>query len=222
MKGRRLLLLAALLAGAAGAHARVLCETPHHTIAVRAQCRPREHSVDLTEFGPVGPPGPPGPPGTPGAPTVRDATGAFVGYVTSKGALRIVNGVPAYLQVTTAGVFETFIAEIEYALPDCAGTPYFSFPGDFASLPQLAIVVGHQAFVATGPQTTTTEVRSVRLGPLPPGETESGTCGTVCPPDGTCCNVPAGCELGLLTPATAIDLDTLGLTPPFRIDAPTP
>jgi hypothetical protein len=153
-----------------------------------------------------------------GAPTVRDASGAFVGFAMPGGALRNVDDTTVlFLPVDTTGFLQPdYNSFVGYPMADCAGQPYVWEANN--SFTHYANVIGNQAFFAGGPATSPVSIQSFRS---PNTDFQSfsivGTC--ACAAGGyDCCN--CALETLPLEPARMFDLDTLGLVPPFRIDLP--
>jgi hypothetical protein len=228
------------------AWAAVLCKSRNGTLALRESCARSQVVVDVAALqlqgpkgdagmpgpqgaqGPAGPQGPSGSPGSVGGgPTVRDANGAFVGFAVPGGALRNVDDFAVVLPVGTTGFLEGDRPLGYPMMADCAGQPYLfadfgsSYSGwdsTLAPIVRSAFILGNQALFQAGPWTNSGSIQSVR-----PANSSivAIICGNGCAGESDCCNCasPTG-AFGPVAPAEALDLDTLGLVPPFRIDSP--
>jgi hypothetical protein len=159
-----------------------------------------------------------------GAPTVRDANGAFVGFAVPGGALRNVDDFAVVLPVGTTGFLEADYLPLGYPGADCSGQPYFLLgvwpPPSVSSLAPIvrsASILGNQALFQAGPATNSVSIQSVRPAN---GTIPAIFCGNGCDAASDCCNCASPTVFGPVAPAVALDLDTLGLVPPFRIDSP--
>lgn len=210
------LLLAAVAALAADAHADVLCRKKSGQVMVREQCGRKETPIAPEEIGLVGPPGPTGQAGTAGASgmtvaQVRNASGDVVGIVLATLAERtkvVLSG--SGLTVPVQIVF--FLGEIEpllgadylyYESADCSGTPNIRGGGP---LPR-GQAIGDMLWYSTAvPETRMLQSR----------ERPADPCGGTTTPRGMCC-IPAGFPASS-GPATGVALSALGLTPPFTVE----
>jgi hypothetical protein len=107
-------------------------------------------------------------------------------------------------------------------MADCAGQPYlFSYvPPSVWPVPPIirsASILGNQALFQAGPATNSVSILSVR-----PGNSSlvAVVCGNGCTGESDCCNCASSSGFGSVSPADVLDLTTLGLVPPFRIDSP--
>jgi hypothetical protein len=139
------------------------------------------------------------------------------------GALRNVDDFAVVLPVGTTGFLEEDLP-LGYPGADCSGQPYFlvrlwSSPSvsSLAPIVRSASILGNQALFQAGPVTNSVSIQSVR----PANSTVVAiTCGNGCDGASDCCNCASPTAFGPVAPAEALDLDTLGLVPPFRIDSP--
>src|SRR5262245_43026671 len=169
--------------------------------------------------GPMGATGPTGSPGSlGGTPTIRDANGAFVGFAVPGGALRSVGDFSIVLHAATKG----FVASgfcIVYPTADCSGQPYLGFSGT-DDIVRPAYVDGDLAVFATGPDTTfTAKSFSNVVGGCADFINSFGP-HVDCNEGSTCCALPSDVPIGSGAPFGTLNLSTLGLVPPFRIDSP--
>jgi hypothetical protein len=181
----------------------------------------------------TGPPGATGQPGVPasmgGSPTVRDSQGSFVGFLVPGGAMRPIEDFALVLPVDSTGFAEdSAAASFLYPSDNCDGQPYlllsatpYLWLSATPSPPPLvrqAYIVGRHALFQAGPAVmTNVSGWSFRFN-----QSLVQVCANLdCRSPSTCCrcrswyssNIPAA-------PTSALDLDTLGLVPPFRIESP--
>jgi hypothetical protein len=236
---KRLLTLAVTLAvgGLSSAQASVLCTKRSGAVVIRDTCKRREMRLDPDalglrgskgdkgDVGNQGPPGVPGIAGSQGLPgpsfVVKDANGALVGFVTSManfggGTLndiqvtvtRQVGHAVVALDADASGFLmcgdsSTYSRDLYYTTNDCGGTP-------------LMLVNAAPTLVAVACPDPTTHLAYYPTGtgaPLNPAAARAITVNGLgsCMPDG------GG---GDYAPASTLDLTTLGLVPPFHVEAP--
>lgn len=193
-------------------------------IRLRTVCRANELQLDPVALGLQGPAGEQGPAGATGpmgptgeATVVRDSNGSTVGLLTSPGL-----GAPTIVRKIGAEIFSFVVDEngfkrnffAKFESGDCTGQALLDW--DANALVRPTRVLDSAAYYpATAPAIYT--VRSYRAAGSSPGFC-SASLGTFLPPD-LCC-ISAALGDALLAPAATIDLSTLGLTPPFSVEAP--
>ena len=159
---------------------------------------------------------------------VRDAHGAFVGYAVYAGygrvggALRIIDDVAVVLPAVTTGFFDMREAPaLGYPMADCAGQPYL-LSGSYLSVVQAASTMGNQAIFSLGEGTDPVSVKSVRPGTEGYDPYLATICGKWMRTRIRLLQLHSHTPttFGPLQPARVLDLDTLGLVPPFRVDSP--
>jgi len=183
--------------------AAVLCQKKSGTVVVREACKKKETPLDLAEVV-----------GGSGA-IVVDANGKIVGSIADVEAgggprvVRRVGDVSLLLRVNAGGFTESQ-AGFFYESTDCTGQ--ILLPATAGSLFADASVRSGVAYYAAGTPVTFTARSS--LGPtLTPGMCFAGT---FVPPDLCCTPFPSPIALPAV-PATTLDVSTLGLAPPFRV-----
>lgn len=197
------------------------------TIKIREHCSGRETALDLAALGLQGPRGPHGP-GT----TVKDASGALVGVVTSAipgeppwsdvWVSRQVDGSTTLLKVRTEGVGQTHDAiSLYYESADCSGAGYVDSTFDTPLLSVARVLRGPHAFFPIGSSRTIVFGSFAQVGP------EFTTClgnATHIPPD-RCCTV-AVCGGGQPCQSTSVarvvEVDLSNLIPPFHVELGSP
>ena len=184
--------------------AAVLCQKKSGAVVVREACKKKETPLDLA-----------GVVGGSGA-IVVDANGKVVGAIADVEAgggprvARRVGDVLLLLRVNAGGFTESQ-AGFFYESTDCTGQ--ILLPATAGSLFAEATVRSGVAYYAAGTPVTFTTRSS--LGPtLTPGMCFGG--GTFVPPDLCCTPFPSPIALSAV-PATTLDVSTLGLAPPFRV-----
>ena len=159
--------------------------------------------------GPVGQAGPQGERGLPGvtsAPGLRvvDSLGQDVGgYVYEGGVVFSLPAGQVLLQIRPAG-FPEYGNSYYFESSDCSGTPY-GFDNSNGNFTSYAYVARSKAVWASGPFRTVV-THSYRLF-FPSTETNAT--------DGVC---QVGTNTAPMAPAVTLDLSTLNLVPPFRVD----
>jgi hypothetical protein len=125
----------------------------------------------------------------------------------------MVDDVAVVLPVGTTGFLENpnMAPSVGYPMADCAGQPYL-LTGSTLSVVRTANIMGNHAIFSLGAGTDPVSVKSVRAG----ATFDIDTCR--CRVGFDCCNCTA--TFGPLQPARVLDLDTLGLVPPFRVESP--
>ena len=162
--------------------------------------------------GPAGPPGPQGiqgPPGTaaPGHKLVLlDANGKFVA-VFDTGYLLIVNGVQVDAQFTPNGFEQADITQMFmlHTSIDCSGQRYWS--NSTVLMGFLDFRVFNNIGYYSNP---TVQINAMSVEQFAPGDDPSK-------PASHCLVFPQGIGLGTAGPLLTIDVNTLGLTPPFAL-----
>ena len=153
-------------------------------------------------------------------PMVRDANGAFVGALVSltddsSGAgwvIRRIGEHPARFHVGSRG-FSVGWVPVFFESGDCTGQPLLVPSGGL--FPDAAAVSSQLIYYSVESPAPHTSASLLRLGETTQSCT-AGFGGTAVPPDG-CCIAFAGGESTLST-AQTLDLSTLELFPPFRLD----
>jgi hypothetical protein len=218
--------IAALLLAVLGsqADALVLCATRKGAVVAAERCRKRETALDVRDLGVVvrvGAAGADGPAGAPGAPVERpfrvvDATGktacrALLLFGTNVQCILSpgLGAAPVQLLVGKNGTDPT-APNVYYDAPGCEGTPHTD---QRAALLARAPFLADRLFVPTG-EHVVLQARSY--------ESVNASCSGTPTPSGTCCITfdPATPVMVPGAPARPIDLGTLGLTTPLRVDAP--
>lgn len=215
------LVVAALAVDAPGASADVLCVKRSGEVVARAACRRKDRPFDPAALGLVGVPGPTGAPGEPGTPgaagghpyRVVDATGKTFGttiaFDTARAQVAVTvpdDDQPVQFVVEYGGFSSELALAIHYQEPDCAGTP-FVFGG--ANLVPYVHVVGTVGYYSrTGD--TTLQMASYELA-----DDECPT-DSVATGRGTCCRNSVTTRIA--SPARAVPIAVLGVTPPFTIE----
>jgi hypothetical protein len=212
-----LLVLLAIAQVAQVADGAVLCRKRSGAVVLRDKCARRELPIDPLTLGLQGPTGAQGPPGV--AALVKDTAGTLVGHwfvlpgslpAGESGVLRTLGSTIAFLRADTSGF--VFSGSFYFESADCSGTPYMlSTPG---ALVTTAAVGSGTAYLPSGAPT----MRLIAsFAQLMSADACAGALGTFVAPD-RCCIASVG-TYDLVT-VEAVDLNALGLVPPFRIELP--
>jgi hypothetical protein len=156
---------------------------------------------------------------------VVDSMGSLVGAVmeldgnypqTGAYVVRRIDSTPVLFHASAAGLdnSEQFVgmAAALFESTDCSGSPLVPADVTAGFYPVRAGVAGTTAYYANGPATT----RTIRSQIYP---RTSCLAGEIAIANGACC-APGGPYTESFQEAVKLDLATLGLVPPFRIDTP--
>jgi hypothetical protein len=223
--------LVAMLAvlGVSPARAAVLCKARSGAMVVRQACKRGETQVDLTQFGSAGAAGAPGTNGAPGASglagfgaILKDVNNVFVGTILDDPAIfpalstRALRTIEAQVVSFAVDAMTGFIDNpspftVFYEHPGCTGRAFV-----VPILPTGFII--SQAQVHAGVAYYPVEVPSVHAYDSQLTFTTMGSCsGTFTVPD-HCCT--PGASVTFASEANTLAVGSLGLVPPFHVDAP--
>jgi hypothetical protein len=196
------LLAVTTIAAAASSSAATLCASPNGAVKARATCKKKETQVpDLATLAQV----------------VKDSQGKLVGSVVDVDAqgwvdvVRELAGQKVEMVVSAQGFQSPSSWGVYYATTDCSGSPFLDvLPG---ALVVHAPILAGRAYYPFNVSTQGPTMRSFESG-VPPGVTCNNL--TV---RGGCCTGAVGFAV-FSAPASTIDLDTLGLVPPFHVEGP--
>jgi len=177
--------------------------------------------------------GPPGPPGL----SIIDANGTLVGIPV--GPLPLTTGptpakpTPALVRVGatwlelnldvngfSSGADALFQGGLAYESADCTGSPFWGQAGVQPHLYLVPTVHGHTAYYPVPESAASVTYHSVLGFGFTTTECSGFPNGTFLPPDECCIAPNGGAATDVLAPAVTLDLNTLGLVPPFHVEGP--
>lgn len=218
-----ILLIVALLL-ASSADAAVLCATPKKdgtfstSVKIRQACKDNEERLDPETLGLQGPAGPPGPSGN--GVIVKDANGAQVGPVMSLTderavVLRRIGSATVQLMVNRSGFEEYGVVQLHYESDNCTGVMLL-YESSFVPFASTHSGKAYFGFGGAAPRVVASVGQFHHTA-----STCTGAGKSFIPPDFCCLHDEVNYPYSaVLAPAIVIDLATLGLVPPFRVEAP--